>query len=173
VSGRKALLSTASAFVLAAALILVAYRLDSYGREMTSSAVIAIENKKALYLSRNVEETFWQTLAETAESCADCESDELYFLSKANLASWRLFWENELGENFSGTPELSVSARATEPASLGIRHFSFSIGGNGFSIPVRGNKTIAFIGRGEERGCFVVLSGEPSCSWERTAESGK
>lgn len=172
-SGRRAILSTASAFVLATALILVAYRLDSYGRDMISSAVIAIENKRSLYLSRNVEETFWQTLAETAESCADCKSDELYLLSKANVASWRVFWENELGESFSGTPELSVSARATEPASLGIRHFSFSTGGNGFSIPVGGNRTTAFIGGGEERSCFVALLGEPLCSLERTAESRK
>lgn len=166
VSGRRALLSTASAFVLATALLLLTYRFNSHESDLLSSAGIAIENKRALYLSRNVEETFWQTLAETAESCAECEPGELSILASANVANWKNFWEEELGDSFSGNPELSFSARATEPGNSGIRHFSFSIKGEGFSIPVGTGRTIAFIGGGEERGCFVALSGEPSCAWE-------
>jgi hypothetical protein len=145
-------------------------------RSLLGSVSEARENKRLFYTARNIEETFWQTLSETAAACPGCGQEELQLLTESNVALWKEFWKKEEGVDFSGGfpdpvtrfpvpgPEGKVILSIV-PLSSGDM-VSFSVQGGGL-FSLLGNSTAAAILPGETRSCQMV-AGKSGCEWVRS-----
>ncbi|MFH0961946.1 MAG: hypothetical protein V1820_04650 [archaeon] len=169
----KSAASILLALTFSAILLTGLYSRELSRRAFTDAALEARENKEAFYLARNAEESFWQTLSETAAACPKCTAEEVEILTQGNFLRWRAFWEGH-GIHFSWASPAALSglpisalpgAVAVSVVDSGaVRIFSFSVSGAGIFGNVE-NRTYAIIGAGEERACQVSAP-EPRCIWK-------
>jgi hypothetical protein len=171
-TGRRSVFSLIVFLVAAAALIDALSTSLSVRENLLSSVSEARADKEAFYLARNIEETFWQTLSETAKSCASCDPSALQALADSNVNEWKTFWEGE-GIRFTGGvpnpatgfptggPQGRVVASVSELSAGKL--FTFSVQGGGIFAIVGNGTTSAAILSGEERSCLAPETG--GCDW--------